>query len=113
RATGLEGLGAAPSSAEDISSDGTVIVGRAWDEPALFRRDAPISYLGDGSIIGPGQPLFFVLNNPQVVLNDGTVFGGCMQSNGEGPLGCRQDGPATIEPLFSISTVYAADELGN
>jgi hypothetical protein len=120
-AVGLAGLGAAPSRAYDISPDGSAITGTAagalgsTGPGAIWRIGEPIEFLeGDQGGAPPQLPPMFELVEPQVVLDDGTVFGMCQQYGNpiQGP-GCRQDGPGQIEPLPSSSIIHAADALGN
>lgn len=118
---GLAGLGAAPSRATDVSPDGSAITGRASGGPgdtgpgAIWRVGQPIEFLeGDQGGAPPELPPLFELVDPEVVLDDGTVFGMCQQYGNPipGP-GCRQDGPGEIEIFPTTTIIYAADALNN
>lgn len=118
RERGLVALGAAPSRAEAVSANGALVVGPASGDPAragaLWRGDDPPQFLLGGPPGSPPPlPPRFTVVRPTGVLDDGRVFGSCVQYGAPERYGCRWDGPANVTVLFGASSLYAYDAAGN
>lgn len=113
---GLEGLGGADSRARGVSPDGSLVVGSiAYPEnergraAALWAGDAPLSIL-QTTAPASGAPRPFVFIDATAVLDDGLVFGTCIQFAAYGePIGCRFDGPNDLRTL-PASYIHRASE---
>jgi uncharacterized membrane protein len=116
---GLEGLRSAPSQAEGVSPNGWLVVGPATTaagvrDGVLWRGPGMPEFLLGGPATYPGGPPLFSLPEPSVVLDDGRVFGSCIQYRAYGQrIGCRLDAPGQVTLLGNLSVVYEADALGN
>jgi probable HAF family extracellular repeat protein len=112
---GIVGLGGSASRAEAISPDGTKIVGSVADArfekgraAASFTAGQPFQLFAGPPVPGPGtgQLLYFV--EAAVALDDGTVFGTCIQYAAYGePLGCKFK---TALEQIGGSRIFAADD---
>lgn len=116
---GLVGLGGPSSRAQGVSPDGSFAVGSVSDSSfgrprgaARFRADAPFELLT--TTPDPrGVPPMLLTVEGTVVLNDGRVYGNCIQYAAYNePLGCRYDDPDHLVQLPGISLIYAADATG-
>jgi hypothetical protein len=119
REHGLQQLGGESSRARAISPDGKLIVGSVAEPSyeggrvaALWRGSEPLELLVGPTHPQSQQPLLWVVDG-EVVLDDGRVFGTCIQYGAYGePLACRFDGPGVVT-TYHRGRVYAADAAGN
>lgn len=116
---GLIGLGGPQGRAQAVSPDGTLIAGSVAHvqhevarSAAFWRGTGPYELAAPMAGV-PGGPPLFLFVAADVILDDGTMFGTCIQYRAYGqPLGCRWRAPAQID-LMGLSYVYAADDAGH
>jgi hypothetical protein len=78
----------------------------------LWEGDAPYM-LAPGPIVTPGGPPLFFVVDATVVVDDGRIYGTCIQYAAYGqPLACRWTGPGQVV-VFPSSYVFEADETGH
>jgi uncharacterized membrane protein len=113
---GLETLAGTGGRANSVSPDGTLVAGsiaasaRPQGRAAVLWRTPEAFQLLEGQR-AQGAPILW-MSEARVVLDDGSVFGTCLQSAAYGePLACRYDGGGVIE-TFGVGHVYAANADG-
>jgi hypothetical protein len=117
--SGLRGLGGPASRAQAVSPDGTLIAGSVAEPSheggraaALWRGERPYEILLGARVPPSGPALMWVVDG-KAVLDDGTVFGTCIQVGAYGePLACRYAGPDSVRTM-ALGHVFAADASGN
>lgn len=118
-ATGIAALGGPASRAQAVSPDGKLVSGSVAEPSfeqgraaALWRAGAAFELPAMPEVPEGAPPMFYFVDG-KVVLDDGTMFGTCIQYRAYGqPLGCRWRAPAQLD-LLGLSHVYAADADGH
>lgn len=116
---GVETLAGKGGRANSVSPDGTLVAGsiavsaRPQGRAAVLWRAPEAFQLLEGQRARDGGPVILSMSEARVVLEDGRVFGTCLQSFAYGePLACLYDGDGAIE-TFGVGHVYAANADGD
>ncbi len=118
-ASGLEALGGTASRANAVSPDGLRVVGSVA-EPSYEKGRAAVQWHGsepyqvlEGPRQPPDGPISLMVVEGRAVLDDGRVFGTCIQYGAYGePLACRFQAPHEVQ-VFFVGHVFAADAAGD